>query len=50
LSSARTTMGQVHSGLEEAALRLGIRPRMGGFLPKGSAEWRLPPEEQRVVA
>lgn len=30
LSSARTTMGGVHSGLVEAALRLGIRPRMVG--------------------
>ena len=30
LSSARTLMGKVHSGLEEAALRLGIRPRMAG--------------------
>lgn len=43
LSSARTTMGQVHSGLEEAALRLGIRPRMVG--PYRKSDFRLSAEE-----
>jgi len=50
LSSARTTMGHVHSGLEKAALRLGIRRPMMGPVPT----WKIPPllqdEDQRSVA
>ena len=49
LSSARTTMGVVHSGLEEAALRLGIRPRMIG--PYRKSDFRLQANEsERSVA
>ena len=48
LSSARTTMGKVHSGLEEAALRLGIRHRMGGTYFK--KDFRLSDENERIVA
>ncbi|MCA6232205.1 MAG: hypothetical protein IM644_07960, partial [Phenylobacterium sp.] len=49
LSSARTTMGQVHSGLEEAALRLGIRPRMVG--PYNKDAFKLQEDnDQRIVA
>lgn len=48
LSSARTTMGLVHSGLEEAALRLGIRPRMGG--PYFKKDFRMSDENERIVA
>ena len=49
LSSARTTMAQVHSGLEEAALRLGIRHRMIG--PYRKSDFRLQVEEsERSVA
>lgn len=49
LSSARTTMGQVHSGLVEAALRLGIRHRMVG--PYNKENFRLQQDEdQRSVA
>jgi len=51
LSSARTLMGQVHSGLEEAALRLGIRPRMGGPYRKNQFDrLRLEDEADRNVA
>jgi hypothetical protein len=46
LSSARTTMGQVHSGLEEAALRLGIRHRMAGPYRKKDFELFLASEER----
>ncbi|MFM1960938.1 MAG: hypothetical protein RL588_2455 [Pseudomonadota bacterium] len=46
LSSARTTMGQVHSGLEEAALRLGIRHRMIGPYRKKDFELFLSSEER----
>lgn len=49
LSSARTTMGQVHSGLEEAALRLGIRHRMVGPYRKSDFDLFLA-DEQRNVA
>jgi len=49
LSSARTTMGKVHSGLEEAALRLGIRPRMIG--PYFKRDFRLHDDQaERTVA
>ena len=48
LSSARTTMGKVHSGLEEAALRLGMRPRMGGIYFK--KDFRMVDENERIVA
>ena len=49
LSSARTTMGLVHSGLEEAALRLGIRHRMAGVLRKKDFEFFLAGEERHVA-
>lgn len=49
LSSARTSMGHVHSGLIEAALRLGIRTRMVG--PYCPDRFRLQQDEdQRSVA
>ena len=49
LSSARTAMGEVHSGLIEAALRLGIRTRMVG--PYCHDKFRLQQDEdQRSVA
>ena len=49
LSTARTSMGQVHSGLVEAALRLGIRTRMAG--PFCMDKFRLQQDEdQRSVA
>lgn len=50
LSSARTTMAQVHSGLEEAALRLGIRPRMAGPYRKNQFDLFLADESDRNVA
>jgi hypothetical protein len=49
LSSARTLMGQAHSGLEEAALRLGIRPRMGGPYRKKDFRLFLAGEERNVA-
>jgi hypothetical protein len=49
LSSARTAMGVVHSGLEEAALRLGIRHRMGGPYRKKDFELFLSGEERNVA-
>ena len=49
LSSARTTMGKVHSGLEEAALRLGIRPQMAGYLPKRAFRLSVSDEERNVA-
>ena len=49
LSAARTAMGGVHSGLVEAALRLGIRPRMIG--PYCADSFRLQQDENhRSVA
>ena len=49
LSSARTLMGQAHSGLEEAALRLGIRPRMAGYYRKKDFQLFLSGEERNVA-
>jgi flagellin-like hook-associated protein FlgL len=49
LSSARTAMGVVHSGLEEAALRLGIRHRMAGPYRKKDFELFLSGEERNVA-
>jgi hypothetical protein len=49
LSSARTTMGKVHSGLEEAALRLGMRPRMAGFYRKSDFRLSASDEERNVA-
>ena len=49
LSSARTTMGKVHSGLEEAALRLGIRHRLGGPYRKKDFELFLSGDERHVA-
>jgi flagellin-like hook-associated protein FlgL len=49
LSSARTTMGKVHSGLEEVALRLGIRPRMAGFYRKSDFRLSVSDEERNVA-
>jgi hypothetical protein len=49
LSSARTLMGQVHSGLEEAALRLGMRPRMAGMYRKNAFDLFLAVEERHVA-
>jgi hypothetical protein len=49
LSSARTTMVGVHSGLVEAALRLGLRLRMVG--PYNKENFKLQQDEdERVVA
>lgn len=49
LSSARTTMVGVHSGLVEAALRLGLRLRMVG--PYNKEKFKLQQDEdERVVA
>jgi len=48
LSSARTLMGQVHSGLLEAALRLGIRPKMAGYYRL--KDFQLNDENERIVA
>ena len=51
LSSARTSMGQAHSGLEEAALRLGVRTRMAGPLRKDTFDrLKLSDEADRNVA
>ena len=49
LSSARTAMGVVHSGLEEAALRLGIRHRMAGPYRKKDFELFLSGDERNVA-
>ena len=49
LSSARTAMGLVHSGLEEAALRLGIRHRMAGPYRKKDFELFLSGDERNVA-
>ena len=49
LSSARTAMGLVHSGLEEAALRLGIRPRMAGIYRKKDFQLFLSGEERNAA-
>ena len=49
LSSARTAMGLVHSGLEEAALRLGIRHRLGGPYRKKDFELFLSGDERHVA-
>jgi hypothetical protein len=49
LSSARTAMGLVHSGLEEAALRLGIRHRMAGFYRKKDFQRFLSVEERHAA-
>ncbi|MFN7264214.1 MAG: hypothetical protein ACK5T5_04695 [Phenylobacterium sp.] len=50
LSSARTTMGHVHSGLEKAALRLGIRVRMGGPYRKNQFDLFLADDAKQNVA
>jgi hypothetical protein len=42
-------MGQAHAGLEEAALRLGIRPRMGGPYRKKDFRLFLAGEERNVA-
>jgi hypothetical protein len=42
-------MGVVHSGLEEAALRLGIRHRMGGPYRKKDFELFLSGDERNVA-
>jgi len=49
LSSARTAMGLVHSGLEEAALRLGIRHRMAGYYRKKDFQHFLSVEERHAA-
>jgi hypothetical protein len=41
-------MGQVHSGLLEAALRLGIRPKMAGYYRL--RDFQLTDENERIVA
>jgi hypothetical protein len=44
-------MGQAHSGLEEAALRLGVRTRMAGPMRKDQFDrFKLSDDADRNVA